>query len=106
MPLLSSLMLMGKDENECFLLYLLDCRFDDSSDFGNRPSSSDKLRSTAPASFLESVVEKDDRNWLDIATGVPPSSTNKPKTDNRPSSEGQMRDKLMPKSGKGYQNIV
>ena len=64
-------------------------RFEDNNDlFSNRPKSMPGHDRKGPGSILENMINKDDRDWLDMAT------------DTRPASAGNVLDRGSKPSGK------
>ena len=68
-------------------------RFEDEDDFfGTKPSSAPAGRRRGTGSMMEDMVDKDSRDWLDIASGGAPSASKKKEEDDRPKSAGTILD--------------
>ena len=77
-------------------MLMFPCRFEESDDIlGERPTSrgSSAGKRRAASSHLEAMIANDDRDWLELASNAPKSQTTKTTEQERPSSEGAIKDK-------------
>ncbi len=90
---------------EVFCVYW---RFEDDEDlYSEKPRASSAgggRRRGAGASFMEDMISKDDRDWLDIASGT--TAPKKPAEDERPRSAGSVLDKGTAKTGRLLSNTT